>query len=117
MQKSLILAWGIEIRPTSREQVSTALGTIQTLASDPRVKAVYGGTGEKARGLVVITEAEYTQESEQISNMLRVAGFNNVQLVQLVEKEQFISGLREGAKRAGIIHEELEAILSQQPSA
>ena len=115
MQRSLILAWGIEIRPTSREQVATALGTIQHLASDPRVKVVYGGTGEKARGLVVLTETEYPQESEQISNMMRVAGFNNVQVIQLVEKEQFMSGLREVAKRSGIIHEELEAILSEQP--
>lgn len=115
MQRALILAWGIEIRPTSREQVSTALGTIQHLASDPRVKVVYGATGEKARGLVVLTETEYPQESEQLSNMLRVAGFTNVQVIQLVEKEQFMSGLREVAKRSGIIHEELEAILSEQP--
>ena len=50
------------------------MGTIQHLASDPRVKVVYGGTGEKARGLVVLTETEYPQESEQLSNMLRVAG-------------------------------------------
>ena len=115
MQRSLILAWGVEIRPTSREQVSTALGTIQHLASDPRVKVVYGGTGEQARGLVVLTETEYPQECEQVANMLRVAGFNNVQVIQLIEKEQFVSGLREAAKRSGIVHEELEAILREQP--
>ena len=115
MQRCLILAWGIETRPTSREQVSTSLGTIKHLASDPRVKAIYGGTTPNARGLVVITESEYSQESEQVSNMLRVAGFSNVQLINLIEKEQFVGGLREAAKRSGVIHEELEAILSEQP--
>lgn len=106
MQRSLILAWGIELPELSKQQISKARNCLQQLSSDPRVRTVYGGNGNgRGTGLVVMTETQYPQESQQMANLLQVSGFSNVETIRLVEGQAFMAGLQEAEKIAGLAPE------------
>ncbi len=110
MQRSLILAWGIELPELSKQQISKARNCLQHLSSDPRVRTVYGGNGNgRGTGLVVMTETRYPQESQQVANLLQVSGFSNVETIHLVEGQAFMAGLQEAEKIAGLIPEPIKA--------
>lgn len=112
MQRSLILAWGIDIPPTSKQQIASTRAFIQHVAGDPRVKKIYGacpesnGNGYTQRtGLVLVCESQHPQEIEQLANLLQVSGFPSTNIIHLVDGEKLMAGLQEAERFAGIAPE------------
>ena len=73
MQQALILAWGIEIPNSPKQQVSNARACIERLASDPRVRAIYGTTGQST-GCAVLCETQNLQEAQRLASLIQVSG-------------------------------------------
>ena len=100
MSQSLIVAWGLEIPHSTRQQISNARACIEQLSRDPRIKTVYGATGQST-GCVVLVDVPNQQEVLRLVSLMQVSGLPNTQVIPLIGEQQLKIGLEEAEKISG----------------
>ena len=114
MQQALIIAWGIDIHNSPKQQVSNARTCIERLANDPRVRAIYGSTGQST-GCVVLSETQNLQEAQRLASLIQVSGLPNCQVIPLLDGQQLVAGLQEAEKLTGAVPEAFKSALAGEP--
>ena len=105
MQQALLITRSIEIAQASKTQVSSMRSCIEHLARDPRVKTIYGISGNST-GWAALCEFPNGQEADRLKALAQVYGQTNVEVIPLLPPEQLRAGL-----------EEAERVAAAQPQA
>ena len=99
MQQALLLTRSIEIAQASKAQVSSMRSCIEHLSKDPRVKAIYGVSGNST-GWAALCEFPNGQEADRLAALAQVYGQTNVEVIPLLPPEQLRTGLEEAERVA-----------------
>ena len=100
MQQALLITRSIEIAQASKAQVSSMRSCIENLARDPRVKTIYGISGNST-GWAALCEFPNGQEADRLAALAQVYGQTNVEVIPLLPPEQLRTGLEEAERIAG----------------
>ena len=100
MSLSIIIAWGLEVPHTTRQQLSNTRACIEQLSKDPRVRSIYGAAGQST-GVVVMADVHSEQDSMRLASLMQVWGLPHTQVIPLIEEQQLRSGLEEAEKVNG----------------
>ncbi len=98
-QQVLIVARGLDIPQAPKSQVAAMRSCVEQLARDPRVKIIYGTTGQST-GLCALVEVTSGLEAERLAAIAQVCGLTNVEIIPLVPPEQLRLGLQEAERVA-----------------
>ena len=102
MQQALLLTRSIEIAQASKTQVSSMRNCIEHLSRDPRVKTIYGISGNST-GWAALCEfpvGNGSHEAERLAALAQVYGQTNVEVIPLLPPEQLRAGLEEAERVA-----------------
>lgn len=99
MQQILLLTRSLEIAQSSKKQVGNMRSCVQLLAKDPRVKSIYGITGQET-GWAALCEVPNREEANRIAALAEVYGQSNVEIVALTPFEHLLTGLEEAERIA-----------------
>lgn len=90
----MVIAEGVDLYTTPKAQISAVRACIEQLSKDPRVRNIWGFTGQSV-GCCVIAEVPNAHEAQRLAAFLQVSGLPNAQVYPLVGGEQFHWGLEE----------------------
>ena len=99
MQQILLLTRSIEIAHSSKTQVGNMRSCVEQLSKDPRVKAIYGVTGQDT-GWAALCEVPNREEANRLAALAEVYGQTNVEIVALMPSEHLLAGLEEAERIA-----------------
>jgi len=90
----LIVAEGLDIPTTPKTQMASVRACIEQLWKDPRVRNIWGFTGQSI-GCCIVGEVANYHEAERLAAFLQVSGLPNTQVYPLVAGDQLQVGLEE----------------------
>ena len=114
MQQILLLTRSIEIAHSSKTQVGNMRSCVEQLSKDPRVKAIYGVTGQDT-GWAALCEVPNREEASRLAALAEVYGQSNVEIVALMPSEHLLAGLEEAERIAPDTPQAFSPSFQEQP--
>ncbi len=99
MQQILLLTRSLEIAHSSKTQLGNMRSCVEQLSKDPRVKAIYGVTGQDT-GWAALCEVPNREEANRLASLAEVYGQSNVEIVSLMSSQHLLAGLEEAERIA-----------------